>query len=290
MADTVPEHYVTEFTSNWISRVQQSESRLGDFVTWEDFNGSRKRYDRIDQIAAQSHRSAEGCNQGHRCLRRLSVVHRSGIRLPPRLLMSLTTSSSATSCYPTSDYIMQHAKEYHRTYDDMTWAAAIGNAISGDNGLATTALPAAQKLTTGGALTVEKLIEAGRVLDEADLDNNEGRVITWTAKMKAQLLRTAKATSSDYVGQIQSLVSGDIDHLVGFKFRQIQRLPVVSGTTKKMIGWQVGALKGIKGEKKSHLDIIPEFQHMLQVRSVWRGGLVRMHDELVVELHIDEEA
>ena len=289
MADTVPEHYVTEFTSNWISRVQQSESRLGDFVTWEDFNGSRKRYDRIDQIAAQAiaarkaaTRVTDASDDFRWCTAQAYDSTQTLDEFDDKQLGNLVL--------PTSDYIMQHAKEYHRTYDDMTWAAAIGNAISGDNGLATTALPAAQKLTTGGALTVEKLIEAGRVLDEADLDNNEGRVITWTAKMKAQLLRTAKATSSDYVGQIQSLVSGDIDHLVGFKFRQIQRLPVVSGTTKKMIGWQVGALKGIKGEKKSHLDIIPEFQHMLQVRSVWRGGLVRMHDELVVELHIDEEA
>lgn len=66
-------------------------------------------------------------------------------------------------------------------------------------------------------LTVEKIEEAVVVLDDAGVPA-EGRIFVAPAKAKRGLLASAKATSSDYVGDVRPLVNGQIDEFLGFKF------------------------------------------------------------------------
>ncbi len=69
---------------------------------------------------------------------------------------------------------------------------------------------------TDTGLTVAKIIQAGMLLDDAGVPEDE-RVFVAPAKAKSQLLRSTEVTSSDFV-EVKALTSGTVDTFMGFKF------------------------------------------------------------------------
>lgn len=70
-------------------------------------------------------------------------------------------------------------------------------------------------LNTSG-LTVEKLIDTARIMDEGEIPE-EHRYFIGSSTGKAQLLNTTKVTNTDYAS-VKALVNGQVDTFMGFKF------------------------------------------------------------------------
>ena len=152
-----------------------------------------------------------------------------------------------------------------RMIDNTILAAAVGTAYERQDGpeAAPTAVafPAAQIVAAGDVqlahqgevvpddgsdygLSVGKLLYAGLLLDDSELDGEE-RYIAAGPMQKADLLRTTPVTST-YYAEVQALAAGKIDVFLGFRFVWLPRarLPLKAGsaTVRRIIAWEKPAL------------------------------------------------
>ncbi len=140
---------------------------------------------------------------------------------------------------------------------------------------------------TNTGLTVEKLEEAVVVLDDAGIPE-EDRFIVAPARAKRELLASAKATSSDYVGEVRPLVSGKVDEFLGFKFVWVADttdaatsdtygLPGVGTANRKCFAYHKDALALAVGnlDKQTRIDYVPQKTAHLVLAPLRAGAVVR---------------
>lgn len=286
MPDTLPEHFTTEFANNWIHRVQQKKGRLDAYVTDENYSGERKRFDRI------------GAQSSRKRTERKGPTHIVDPSLDSRwcyhadydlgnLLDKDDAKNLGTLVLPTSKYVESHAMAYHRDCDDVAWAAALDDVMTGEQGSTPFALPSSQKIVHGGTgLTLAKLISANEILEDADLDEGAMRVMCVTAKQLTNLLNTTEIRSADY-NSVKALVSGQVDTFMGFKFIKIKRLRKVS-TTRTCVAWVAGAIQRMKGSMMADVSIRKDLSYATQIYSAWNLGATRVYDEGVVSIECTE--
>lgn len=286
MADIIPQFYTTEFSNNWIQRVQQSKARLDAFVESESFTGERKRYDRIG--SQNSTRRTE--RKGPTNIVDPSYDSRWAYRQSFALANMLDKDDALNlgqQTAPTSPLVASHAAAYHRDQDDVAWQAALDDAVTGEAGTSTEALPSAQKIAVGTTgLTLAKLIEANEILEDADLEDGQPRVLCVTATQITDLLNTTEVKSADY-NTVKALASGQVDTFMGFKFVKIKRLRKVS-TTRTLVGWVKGAIKRIDGQMMNDIQRRIDLNYSVQIYSAWNLGAVRVYDEGVVQIDVKE--
>lgn len=101
-----------------------------------------------------------------------------------------------------------------------------------------------QETIPGGAadygMSVGKLIEAGALLDESEVEGD--RYVTLTSEEIASLLTRTAVTSSHYLA-VQALASGTVDELLGFKVKRLskKRLPII-GSNRRLMAWVKGSI------------------------------------------------
>lgn len=288
MPDSIPQHYSTEFSTNWIHRVQQTNGRLDPFVEDDSFEGERKRYDRIG--AQNSRRRTE--RKGPTNIVDPALDHRWAYRASydvGNLLDQDDARNLGPLVVPTSDYVRSHANAYHRDSDDVAWQAALDDALTGELGNTPSALPVSQKIAVGvTGLTLQKLIDANQILEDADLEDDQPRVLCVTARQLTDLLNTTEIKSIDY-NTVRALVNGTIDTFMGFKFVKIKRLRKNTETNvRSLVGWVKGAVKRIKGPMQSDVSIRKDLSMATQIYSSWNLGAVRVYDEGVVQIDVLE--
>ncbi len=285
------------------------KTRLDAFVEDEMFKGERKRFDRIGSQNSKKRTERKGptnltdpSNDSRWCYHQPYDL---GNLLDPRDAMNL-----APLVLPTSPLVTTHAAAFARDKDDSAWIAARGPVITGELGTTSTAFTDSTNwIGKGGAvgansgtatgLTLGKLITANRILDDADLlDDNAPHVLCVTAYEIENLLNTTKVTSADY-NTIKALVNGTIDTFMGFKFIKIKRLPkmdgasqttTTAGNVRQCVAWVKGAIKRITGEMKTDISIRKDLSMSTQIYSSWELGAVRVYDEGVVQIDCDESA
>lgn len=281
MADTVPDHFTTEFHTNWLHAIQQGQSRTGDYVRWENWGGERKRYSMLDgqtdtEIAARKTPTnvVDATDHFRWCThKRYEIANR---------LDEWDQGQLAPLILPTGDYTLSHAKAYNRRKDIVALDAALGSALTGSDGTTASPLPASQKIADGGVgLTIDKLIQAKQILDEADADDEGDRIIVVRAHQISDLLNTTEVTSADY-NTVRALVAGQVNTFMGFTFRRTELVPAPTATT--CVAWTRGAIRGIMGGMRNDIDRLPENSHAIQTRSRWQMGAVRIYDEAVVQI------
>lgn len=280
MADVIPTHYTTQFSSNWISRVQQSKCRLDEFIEYDDFDGERKRYDRMTGQTAQERTERKGPTRITDTTSDSRWAYRRSFDLA-NLLDKDDAKNLGVLVLPTSQYITDHAKAYFRNVDDIAWQTASGAVWTGEAGTNSTAFPVANQIAAGGTgLTIAKLLAAREIINDADQDDEMApTVICVTANQITDLLNTTQITSADY-NTVKALAAGAVDTFMGFKFKIIKRL-TASGGTRTCVGWQKGAIKIMRGAKSSDISIRKDLSDAIQIRSDWHLGGTRIHDELV---------
>jgi hypothetical protein len=292
----IPEHYTTQFDQNWRHLVQQKNSRLREYVTLDSITGKEKTYNQLDTAAMQLITSRSGET-------RISDQATAKRWIRPRaydtakLFDEFDEQLLGEVVLPTSPVVQSHGAAYARTADQVIIEALGGTAFTGETGVTPTALPGGQKVAVdyvevgsaaNSGLTIAKLRAAKFILDAAEIDEEEERIIVVSAKQLQDLLRTTEITSADY-NSVKALVDGTVNTFMGFKFRKTQLLPL--NTSSDVRSCYVYVKSGIMlAERglKTHMDIRTDKSHSLQIRSVASLGATRMEEKKVVEIACDE--
>lgn len=133
---------------------------------------------------------------------------------------------------PKSKHKMAAVAGFYRKQDSIIITAALGTRVSynADGTTTDNTLPAGQLVAHGSAgMTFDKVRAAKLLFDAAEVDEgvpDPRRVMVHSAKQLSDLLAEAKATSSDYIGDITALRDGKITHWMGFDWVRSEQLPV----------------------------------------------------------------
>ena len=290
----IPDHFTTQFDSNWKHLVQQKNSKLKEYVTLDSIEGKEKSYNQLDatsmtQITDRS-RDTRISDQAmaKRWIRPLNYDC-------AKLVDEFDEQFLGEVVLPTSPIIQSHAAAYARTCDLIIIGALGGTAFTGTTGTTATVLPAGQKIAanyveSGAAansgLTIAKLRAAKFLFDSNEVDEEEERIMVVSAKQLQDLLRTVEATSADY-NTVRALVDGTLNTFMGFKFRRSQQLPLATDIRSCFAYVKSGIVLAERG-LKTHMDIRTDLSHSLQIRSVASLAAVRMEEKKVVEIACDE--
>lgn len=290
----IPNHFTTQFDSNWKHLVQQKNSKLKEYVTLDSIEGKEKSYNQLDvtsmtQITDRS-RDTRISDQAmaKRWIRPLNYD-------AAKLVDEFDEQFLGEVVLPTSPIIQSHAAAYARTCDRIIIDALGGTAFTGTTGTTATVLPAGQKIAVGyvesgavanSGLTIAKLRAAKFLFDSNEVDEEEERILVVSAKQLQDLLRTTEATSIDY-NTVRALVDGNLDTFMGFKFRRSQQLPLAVDIRSCFAYVKSGVILAERG-LKTMMDVRPDLSHSLQIRSVASLAAVRMEEKKVVEIACDE--
>ena len=290
----IPDHYTTQFDSNWKHLVQQKNSKLKEYVTIDSIEGKEKSYNQIDATSMTQITDRSGDT-------RISNQAMAKRWIRPqqydcaKLVDEFDEQLLGEVVLPTSPIIQSHAQAYARTCDSIIIGALGGTAYTGTTGTTATVLPAGQKVAvnfveTGTAansgLTIAKLRAAKFLFDSNEIDEEEERIMVVSAKQLQDLLRTIEVTSQDY-NSVRALVDGALNTFMGFKFRRSQLLGKVSTVRSCYAYVKSGVILAERG-LKTHMDVRTDLSHSLQIRSVASLAAVRMEEKKVVEIACDE--
>ena len=282
MSVEITDAFVQQYKDNVIHLSQQKGSRLRESVRLEpSVVGKVHYFERIGQTAAQKktsrHSDTPLMNTPH-SRRRVALADYEWADLVDkadkvRLLIS-----------PESEYAIAGGMAMGRAIDDEIILAATGNASAGETGATVVPLPAGQKIAGGAAdLTLAKLIEAKKILDSADVDEDEPRFIVVTADQLEALLGVAEVKSADY-NSVKALVRGEIDTYLGFKFIRTQRL-AKSGNDRTCFAWaKTGMGLAIGADVVTRISERADKSYSVQTFLNMTIGATRIEDEKIVEI------
>ena len=291
--------FVQQFEDNVRHLSQQQGSRLENTVTNKTVVGKYHHFERIGATAASKRTTR------HSDTPIVDVPHsRRRVILEDYEWGELVDSQDEIRLLinPTSEYARSAAWSLGRAKDDVVIAAATGNAISvsATDTTSNVALPAGQIVDedfgtgTDTNLTLEKLIEARRILLKNDVDERERFYFIYNASAQANLLNDSTLTSADY-NTVRSLVAGEIDSFVGFEFIRTERLlGVADGTdtdpvkclayTETGIGLAVGQDMTVKMAED------PTKAFAMRIYASQSINATRIEDEKVVEVQCVQSA
>jgi hypothetical protein len=291
----VPNHFTTQFDSNWKHLVQQKNSKLKEYVTIDSIEGKEKSYNQIDATSMTqiTDRSKDTRISDQAMAKRWIRPTQYDCA---KLVDEWDEQLLGEVVLPTSPIIQSHAQAYARTCDSIIIGALGGAASTGPTGIVQTALPAGQKVGVqfvetgaGGVnlgLTIAKLRAAKFLFDSNEIDEEEERIMVVSAKQLQDLLRTIEVTSQDY-NSVRALVDGALNTFMGFKFRRSQLLPKTTTVRSCYAYVKSGVILAERG-LKTHMDVRTDLSHSLQIRSVASLAAVRMEEKKVVEIACDE--
>jgi len=194
---------------------------------------------------------------------------------------------------PTSSYAKAAAAAMGRAMDDVIITALGGTSFTGETGGTSVVLPAAQKpysssQTTG--LTVDKLLDAKKILDLADVDPSLPRFFVCGPTQISNLLNETEVTSSDF-NTVKALAQGQLDSFLGFKFIVSNRLKFDATNTDDRLcyAFTADAIKLAVGKDvMARIDERADKSYSTQVYYCMSIGATRMEEEKVVEIACDE--
>lgn len=292
MADTIPDHFQTEFSANWLTRIQQTQSKLGPFTPQVPLIvGDRKRFSRIGKTTSRqtSVRKADTIwDDGDDDFR--WAVYQNPFVLT-KLLDQYDEANLGSLTLPNTEYINLHAATYQRDMDKTIAKVLLDPAVDGKAGTTTVALPAGQIIAASAAgLTIAKLLKAREVLSKASVPM-ENRYMIVAPEDITSLLNTTQVTSADY-NTVRALSLGQVDTFCGFKFIEVpDALPVAAGVRSCIAvhmapGSEMSAVKMIYHQKGSTIDRIAVKSNAVGIQTHYRIGGVRCHDEAVVRVDV----
>jgi hypothetical protein len=190
---------------------------------------------------------------------------------------------------PQSEYAQAGAWAMGRAMDDAIIAAATGNAFGGVSGGTTVALPSTQKVVHGSAnLTIAKLLDAKKILDEAETDPEEQRYLICTANQLSDFLNISEVKSSDF-NTIKALVQGEVDTYLGFKFIRSERLGLDGDSNRQVLAFCQSALGlAVGSEISTKISERADKNYATQVFLSMTIGATRIEDEKMVEIACTE--
>mgnify|MGYP001614523862 CR=1 FL=1 len=289
--------FVEQYRGEFDHLLQQKGSRLRGAVRTESVTGKNAFFEQIGSTAAQvrtsRHSDTPRMDTPH-ARRRVSLSDYDWADLiddPDRVRMLIE---------PSNAYAMAAMWAMGRAMDDVIIAAADGTAFTGVAGGTSTVFDTAMIVdvqvrdpgvsAADYGMNVAKLIQAKELLDAGENDPDEDRFIALPARQVTSLLKTTKATSSDYAA-VKALVEGKIDSFMGFKFIRTQRTGVDSNSDDKCLFWVKSGLLLAIGQNPQ-VDIGPrrDKNNSTQVFVSMTLGCTRMEEGKVGYIECDDDA
>ena len=191
---------------------------------------------------------------------------------------------------PTSTYARAAAAAIGRSMDDAIITAATGTSLTGKAGGTSTSMDSDNQIANGSAdMTIAKLIQAKKILDDGSVDPSIPRHIAVGPDQIEALLNTTSVTSSDF-NTVKALVQGEIDTFLGFQFHMSTRL-AKSGNIRTCFAWAQDGLKLAVGKDvMARIDERADKSYSTQVYYCATFGATRMEEAKVVQIDCDESA
>jgi hypothetical protein len=297
MLTQLPEHFQTDFADNWDHLLQQKDSRLEGKVRRVNVNGKERTFSQLGKSKMRLITTRNGKTipsdtpMAKRWLRPKGYDEVTFIdQFDGIALGELPT--------PESEHVESHARAAKRTMDEVIIAGLEGTAYIGEDGTLAVEVPASQKVAVdyvpsgvaaNSGLTLGKLTRAKFILDKNEVEA-EGRYFAHTAKQLQDLLvNVVEIKSSDY-NNVKSLVDGVVNRFMGFEFVMLELLTLdVATDVRTCIAYHRGCIAlGVGQEKTVKIDIRPDLNHTIQIRTVLMIGATRLEEEGVVLVYCDE--
>lgn len=289
MSFQVTTAFVQQYSTNVQLLLQQRGSRLRDCVTVGSYTGkAAKAVEQIGEVTAQArisrHADTPLISTPHdaRWVHPTDYEWADMIDDQDKLRMLID---------PTSPYAMNGAYALGRAMDSLIITAALGTALTGENGSTSTPFDTSnQQIAVGAAgLTVAKLRTAKKKLMANEVDvENDPLYCAVTAVQLDNLLGTTEVTSSDY-NTVKALVSGSVDTFMGFKFIHTELLGLDGSGDRRCIAWaKSGMHLGIWNDITTKISERADKSYATQVYVKGTFGATRVEEGKVVEIICDE--
>lgn len=288
MSNQVPAHFVKAFNSNVAHIAQQKKTIFGDCARMETLSGEEEYFDQIGTTTPVERvgRHADTPYMETPHLRR-KVFGKTYdwadlVDKPDKLKMLYD---------PQSPYARNAGYAFARLKDDILLAALYADAYTGKDGTTTIAWSSMTGQVVarnfGGSnvgLTVEKLVEAKRIILAADVDPDEEIYMGISPLQLADLLNNTKVQSMDY-NSVKALVEGKVDTFMGFKFKVSNRILKDASNVWRCPVWaKSGLLLAMASEVTTRIDELPTKNYTTQVFASMTMGACRMEEVKVVEV------
>ena len=284
MSSQVNKAFVQQFSDNLIHLAQQKGSKLMGSVMNKRVSAKYAHFDRLGLQVAQKKTSR------HADTPLVDTPHsRRRVSMDDYEVADLIDSQDEIRMLidPRSGYAESMSMALGRTMDDIIIDAADGNATSVDADDSTSNVAIAHTVdedfsSANSDITLEKLIEAKRILMANEVQPDEELYFVCDATALGNLLNIAEVTSADY-NSVRALVSGDIDSYVGFKFIQSERLNNSSEGFKNCLAYAKSGIGLAVGEDITvKISDRPDKSHATQVYARATAGAVRIDEAKVV--------
>ena len=287
MSTQITTAFVNQFSSNVQLLSQQKGSLLRGAVSEESVTGEKAFFDQVGSSAAikRTSRHADTMIQDTPHSRRM-------VTMDTYEWADLIDDSDKVRMLidPTSTYAQAAAAAMGRAMDDSIISAATGTSKTGSSGAADTDMISGNIIAHGSAdLTVAKLIQAKKILDEGSVDASIARYIAVAPAQVEALLGTTQVTSSDF-SNIKALVQGEVDTFMGFKFIMSTRLAVASNIRTCFAWAEDGVKLAVGKDVMAKIDERADKSYATQVFYCSTFGSTRMEEAKVVSVLCDESA
>ena len=278
--------FVEQYKSNVFHLAQQKGSKLRDAVRSETVTGKSHFFERIGDTAALKRTSR------HSDTPRVDTPHsRRKVTMDDYDWADLVDQEDKVRMLisPQSEYAQAGAWAMGRAMDDALIAAATGTAYGGVSGGTSVSLPSSQKVVHGSAnLTIAKLLDAKKILDENETDPEEPRYLVCSANQLSDFLNINEVKSSDF-NTIKALVQGEIDTYLGFKFIRSERLGLDSSSNRQVLAFCQSAIGlAVGSDIQTKISERADKNYATQVFLSMNIGATRIEDEKMVEIACTE--
>jgi hypothetical protein len=183
---------------------------------------------------------------------------------------------------PQSPYAQNAASALGRKLDSIIYTQIRGNALSGETGATTVALPSGQKIAHGSAgMSLAKILQASRMLNTGEVPM-ESRYFVMDSNGLEDLLNIQQLTSSDY-NAVKLLTTGEMNSFMGFEWT------IYNFAAESSVYYGIACHRDSIGiamaqEVQVEIDRIPTKHYLTQVYASTSFGATRIMEEGVVEV------
>jgi len=287
MSTSVDIAFVQQFNANVLHLAQQKGSRLRDKVRVKtDIVGKSSHFERLASGSmfkrTSRHQDTQIGNLAHSRRRVTLDDYERGELIDEEDDFKMLID-------PDNEYAIALGNAAGRQIDDViiTAATAASTNVAADDTTSTTALPSTQMITAGGTgLTLAKIISAAKILNQADVPD-EDRVFVYNGASLEDLLNDSTITSADY-NTVRLLMQGAVDTFMGFSWVRSERL-ITDGTNRQNLAYHRNAIGlAIGKEVSTAFDKRPDKSNAMQVLVKLSIGAVRIEETPVVSIKVVE--
>jgi hypothetical protein len=298
MLTQLPEHFQPQFATSWEHLLQQKRSRLDGKTRAVPVNGKERTFSQL------------GTSQMR------EVTTRNGVTLPSDTAMvkrwlrikaydevtfidEFDDISLGDLPTPKSEHVQSHAMAAFRTMDSVLIAAMEGTNYTGEDGTTAVTLGAGQQVAvnyvrsgspTNSGLTLAKILRALSILRENEVEDEDPLYLVVSQRQIDDLLNDVVEVKSVDYNNVKALVDGTVNKFGGFEFVRTQLLTLNASTdVRTCIAFaKSGVVLGVGRERGARVDIRPDLNHTIQIRTTMALGATRLQEEKVVLVYCDE--